>query len=80
MQNLETIKSKIKELEEEMKKKIDFHNEINNSLAKLNNEKDLVRDAIHKLDGALIAYRQVVDLPESNSVSTVQPIIDGEVV
>lgn len=77
MEKLETIKTKIKEIDEEIKRKIDFYNEIQNSINKLNNEREIARDDIRTLNGALTAYKQTIEFLESDIQ---QPVIDAEVV
>jgi len=81
MKEVETIKNKIEELKVEIQKKIDFFNEIMNSISRLNNERDICRDAVKEMNGALSAYQQTVALLEGANQETADvTVIEAEVV
>jgi uncharacterized phage infection (PIP) family protein YhgE len=80
MEKLEVIRNKIEEIKKDIQKKLDFHNEILNSLTKLNNERDIVRNDINTLNGALSAYQETVNFLSEGQQSIEDVVIEAEVV
>lgn len=74
-----TLETKIKELEETIKKTIESLNEIEENIKKLNNDRATIVLAIKEMNGALVAYKESVRVlkgPEQESpvVHELEPV------
>ena len=80
MSAIENIESKIKILQEDLKKKTSFMSSINDALKKLSNDKEVTISEINTLQGAIYGYTESVKfMKEQESVPVAEICEQGKV-
>ena len=78
MSALENIESKIKLLQEDLKKKTSFLSSINDALKKLANDKEVTISEMNTIHGAIYGYSESVKFMKEQESVPVVDIVDKE--